>query len=449
SFTVMRVMDRVFLSKYSEDAFAAGLPSGILSFTVMSFFVGTAAYVSTFVAQYHGAGRPERIGAAVWQGIYFACIASVLIVCVYPFAGMIFRAVNHGPDIMELETQYFRILILGGGFMILSVALSGFYTGRGKTLILMLVNILGNGLNIGLNYCLIFGKFGFPELGIRGAAIATVISRALIAAILLALIFLPKNRHAYGTARHWRFDGDLFKRLLRFGSPAGLAFVIDMAAFSSFVLIVGRLGKAAMTGTAAAFTINLMSFMPMFGIGIAVMTLVGRFIGRNEIHLAKRVTRCGFHLALGYGLIIVTLYLAIPRVLLAMFAHDPNLSAEFFELGTRLLRYMMFFCLLDAVYIVYASAIKGAGDTRFVMWVVALLSFTVWVIPTYVCLEILKLGIEYAFFFAVLYGGVSVLIFYLRYRGGKWESMRIIEAAAPPTVPPVPDIAGEGPVIDG
>ena len=113
SWSLMHFVDRVFLTWYSRDALAAALPSGILSFTLGTFFLGTAGYVNTFVAQYMGANRPERVGASVWQGIHFSILAGLFLLVGIPFAPWIFDAAGHEPSIRALEVVYFQILMVG------------------------------------------------------------------------------------------------------------------------------------------------------------------------------------------------------------------------------------------------------------------------------------------------------------------------------------------------
>ncbi|MEJ2164998.1 MAG: MATE family efflux transporter, partial [Desulfobacterales bacterium] len=176
TWSVQHFVDRMFLTWYSPEAIAAALPAGMLHFSMVSIFMGTAGYVSTFVAQYFGAGRYERIGPALWQGMYMSLIGGLLILCAIPFAEPAFRLVGHSPAVQTNEVVYFKILCLGAGPYIASFALSGFYSGRGRTWPVMWVNAFTTFVNLVLDYALIFGRWGFPELGIKGAGIATVIA---------------------------------------------------------------------------------------------------------------------------------------------------------------------------------------------------------------------------------------------------------------------------------
>jgi MATE family multidrug resistance protein len=116
SWSVQHFVDRMFLAWYSPETIAAAMPAGMLNFTLVAIFMGTAGYVSTFVAQYYGAKRFQRIGPALWQGVYMSLIGGVLIMFAIPFAGPVFRLVGHSPQIQQHEVAYFRILCLGGFF---------------------------------------------------------------------------------------------------------------------------------------------------------------------------------------------------------------------------------------------------------------------------------------------------------------------------------------------
>ena len=196
SWSVKLFVDRMLLTWYSPEAVAASMPAGILNFALMSIFIGTAGYTNTFVAQYYGAGRYGRIGPAVWQGFYVALIGGVVLLALIPLAEPFFTFVGHDPAVREYETVYFRILCIGATPAIASAAMAGFFSGRGKTWPVMWVNVFGAAVNLVMDYALIFGNWGFPELGIRGAAIATVASSSVQ---LLAYIVLTFFVHLFTT----------------------------------------------------------------------------------------------------------------------------------------------------------------------------------------------------------------------------------------------------------
>ncbi|MCH8310639.1 MAG: MATE family efflux transporter, partial [Chloroflexi bacterium] len=265
SVAIMMFVDRMFLTWYSAEAVAASMPAGMLNFALMTLFLGTAGYTSTFVAQYQGAGQDQRIGPTVWQGIYISLIGGALLLALIPFAGTFFRFVGHEAAILENEIVYFRLLCFSATPFIASAAVSGFFSGRGRTWPVMWVNVLATAINAVMDYALIFGHWGFPELGISGAAIATIISSSVQFLIYLALLSRPEYNIQYRSLAGWRFEPALFARLVRFGLPNGFGFFIDMIGFTVFILFMGRLGTVPLAAINVAMNVSILAFLPMIG----------------------------------------------------------------------------------------------------------------------------------------------------------------------------------------
>jgi len=429
SWTIMHFTDRMFLSWYSEDALAASLPAGVTNFTFLCFFMGVATYTGTFVAQYFGAGQFDRIGRIVWQGVFFSLLSTLLLLPLIPLSRPLFRFIGHPGNIPELEAQYFRILCYGMGFSLLSSAFSTFFIGLGRTRVVMIVNLLIAVLNIVLDYAWIFGKWGFPRWGIRGAAWATSISAMIGALIMAALYLFPENQKRYATISGFGFDPKLFLRLLKFGLPSGLQFLLDMACFTLFVLMVGRLGKIELAATNIAFNINVFAFMPMIGFGIAIATLVGQYLGRNRPDIAALCVSRIFLITLIYMGAVSISYILFPNLYIRVYGtrENPALLAEIHRLARILLMFVAVYSFFDAMNMIYISALKGAGDTLFVMIVIVICSLFIVVIPTYICCVIYKGSIYLAWTFFSLYVIFVAFVFLMRYRGGKWKSMRVIE----------------------
>ncbi|MFA5029038.1 MAG: MATE family efflux transporter, partial [Candidatus Methylomirabilota bacterium] len=342
-----------------------------------------------------------------------------------------FRLVGHAPAIQPLEAVYFELLCLGAFPAIACSALGGFYSGRGATWPVLWVNLVITAVNILLDYLLIFGRAGFPALGIAGAAIATNLGMAAGLAAYVLLLARPEYDRRFRLARGWRLDPELFRRVIRFGLPSGIQLFLDLAGFTAFLLLVGRLGTVSLAATNIAFNINTLAFMPVVGLGMAVSILVGQGLGRNDPDLAERSAGSGLHLACGYMGVIAFLYVAVPDLFLAPYGRyaDPATFARIRDQGVVLLRFVALYSLFDAFSIVYAAALRGAGDTRFVMLLIGGLSAGVLALPTYLAVEVLGAGILAGWTMATLYVCLLGISCWLRFRSGKWRSMRVIEPA--------------------
>lgn len=436
STSIQHFIDRMFLTWYSPEAIAATVPGGIVNFTLMCLIIGTAAYVNTFVAQYYGAKQYHNIAPAVWQGIYFAIVSGIFFLIFIPLAAPIFNLAGHVPEVRALEIQYFKILCLSATPVFLMAAISGFFGGRGETWTIMWVHFFATGVNIILDYFLIFGNLGFPQLGMKGAAIATVASAWSGAGIIFFWMLRPKFRQKYATFRRRHFKLDLFKRLMRFGLPNGAQFMLDMLGFTMFILLVGRFGTFELAATNIAFNINSFAFMPMIGVGIAVEITVGQRLGENNPGLARFGTYSALHLTFLYMSIMALSYVLIPEIYIFPFASqsDPVEFAPVREMTIVLLRFVALYSIFDTMNIIFANALKGAGDTRFVMMVCVALSWVTMIIPAYFASVVYNWGIYVTWWFVTLYITCLGIIFYVRFLQGKWESMRVIEEV-PLTLP--------------
>jgi MATE family multidrug resistance protein len=430
SWSIEHFIDRMFLTWYSPETVAAAMPSGMLNFTVMSLFLGTAGYVDTFVAQYYGAKQEKNIGPVVWQGVYVSLLGSLVLLLTIPFAGSVFGFFGHAPNIRHLETIYYNILSFGAFPAIATSALAGFYAGRGETMVVMWVNFIGTLVTIVFDYLLIFGKFGFPEMGMAGAAIATVLSGVATFTIYLAMLFKRANISKYDTI-NLRLNLDILKRIFKFGFPNGIQFLLDLTGFTTFIMIVGKLGTDNLAATNIALNINTIAFMPMIGCGIAVSVLVGQYLGKNQPDFAARSAYSGFHLTIAYMFSIAALFFFLPQIFIYPFAKGAN-SAEIDQMVptiTYLLKFVAIYSIFDTMNMVFSSAIKGAGDTRFVMYILLLLSVFVLIIPSYFAIYVYHMGLYAAWAIASLYISLLGVLFYLRFLQGKWRSMRVIECA--------------------
>lgn len=432
SWTVMQFTDRIFLLWYSPDAVAAALPAGALSFAMMCFPLGLASYVNAFVSQYYGAQRHERIGLVVWQGIGIGLATIPLTAATIPLMSKMFNAVGHPAQIAVYEADFYRCITWGSGAMVAAEALSTFFTGRGGVRTVMVVDSSAALLNVVLDYLWIFGKFGFPAWGVSGAASATAVAMWFKCAVYLMLFLRKRYRREFGTIVGCRFDPALFRRLLRFGSPSGVQLVCEVGAFTLFLLVIGRIGAHELAATSLAFNVNMLAFMPVYGIGIATTTLVGQRLGQNRPRLAARGTWTAFSLAASYMAVVSAIYALVPELLLV--AHgakvDPEEFARLRGLTVILLRFVAFYCLFDAMVIIFSSALKGAGDTRFVLLTTLCMS-PLPVLATFFGVEFMGLGLYWCWTAITTWLCVLGLIYMHRFRQGHWRTMRVIERTSP------------------
>ena len=430
---IMEFTDRVFLANYSLDAIAAALPAGITSFLFISFFLGTAQYLNVFVAQYTGSGTLHRVGAVLWQGIYFSILSGVAMAGLYFLAEPLFRFGGHPPEVQALEVIYFRILCLGSGILIIGTSLSCFFSGRGLTRPVMIINMIGTLFNIPLDYALINGFWIFPEWGIRGAGIATVMSWALMTLVFALMVFTRKNDRVFKVITHRAFAPGLFGRLMRYGIPSAVQFSMDIFAFTFFILIVGRIGKLELAVTNIVLSINSLAFMPMMGFSLGTSTLVGQALGRNRVDEALAATKATIHIVLFYIFLLLFLFLLVPQPLLELFRPNhmaPEGYAAIREAGIILLRFVAAYLFFDALYMVCIGVLKGAGDTRFIMWSIGLLSLAVMILPIYIGVEVFGAGLYYAWSCATLFVFCLFAASFWRYQQGRWKKVRVIEHAA-------------------
>ncbi len=282
-------------------------------------------------------------------------------------------------------------------------------------------------VNVIASYILIYGKFGIPALGIRGAAFGTLTGSLSAVTVLAAVYFGKKNNAEFFTREAVLFSASLMKKLLHFGYPAGIEMFFSLLAFNGLIMAFHSMGPA--TATAASIVLNwdMVAYVPLMGMEIGVTSLVGRYIGAKTPELAHRSTMSALKVGCVYsiGLLILFGFFTEP---LAAFFHPANANITFAEAqpaAVAMLRMIALYVFSIVIVIVFVGALRGAGDTFWAM--------TYHVSLHWICVIVLFVTTRYLGASAVQ--GWACLIFtflalssiaWLRYRSGKWKQIQVL-----------------------
>ncbi len=361
SFTVMQFVDRFMVSRLGTEALAAILPAGVISFLPASFAIGVMTSVNTFVSQSLGRGQKRDCSNYCWQAIYMGLAYLLVVVAImWPAAPWIFRTLGHEPAVVNLEVIYLRIMLYTQFLAIFIWSSSQFFMGVHRPIITMYAALFGQVVNIAANYVLIFGKFGFPAMGIAGAGWGTFIGQAVGAGIRMAMFLSGDTNLNFRSRQTVNVDFSKMAGLLKVGLPAGFGLMVNVAFWGMILFgLVGRFGKEALAGTSAVFSCINVSVMPIVGIGTALTAAVGKSIGEGRKDVAIKQTSVCLRVALVYMGLVGLCFFVFRNGLMAFWSSDDKVI----EAGVNILIFAAIFQVFDAATLIYSGSLRGAGDT--------------------------------------------------------------------------------------
>lgn len=426
--TIMIFTDRLFMSKLGPEQMSATLMGGLTVFVMTTFFIGLTGYTNALVAQFYGAGQKKQCGLVVTQAAIISLIGYPLLLATSPLILRWFETSGIAYQQLVPQRVYFSIVVYSIIISLLRNCLSGFFCGIGKTGFVMIAAFISMVVNIGADYILIFGKFGAPALGIKGAAFGTIIG-GITGTCILAIMFLRyQTKNEYGISQAWRYDKRIMGKLLRYGSPTGLEMFLNLTAFNLMIMIFHADGLVTATAATIVFNWDLVSFVPLIGVQIGVTSLVGRYMGAGSPDTAHKVTVSGVKMGWCYSLMILILFVFFTEPLVDLFrpTEASNVFIEARPLAIFMVRLASIYVLVDTLFAVITGALRGAGDTFWAMVITVILHWVL-VIILYVLIDVLNFSAKAGWVSVVLiFISFSILILW-RYSSGKWREIKVVE----------------------
>ena len=367
TFAVMIFTDRYFMSQIDPTHMAAALGGGVASYFSFCFFIGLFSYSNALAAQYLGAGEPGKCPKVVTQGIIMTGMSAPFLTLIIFLVSGIFETMEHDPALVELERTYYLILMSGVLVTLAKACLSSYFAGIGRTHVVMICDVFGLLVNIPLCYAMAFGKFGFPELGIVGAGISTVIATILAFLLFVVFYFRKEHQDTFQVMRSFVFDLKILRRFWRLGFPAGLERFLNVAAFNLFLLMFQSYGVTEGAAAAIVFNWDVLSFIPMIGLNVGIMSLIGRFVGARDMARASEVISAAFAIAFTYSATLAVIYSAFRFPLVEVFAPPVGDFSDIRQLSAFMMIGLSSYVMADAVILVSGGVLRGAGDTRWLM----------------------------------------------------------------------------------
>ena len=359
--TAQGIVDTIMVGKLGPAAIGAVALGNAVYFTPVLFCFGLLLGLDTLVSQAYGRKDHDECHRWLAQGVYLACILTVpLMLLLFP-ASLGFAPFGITPEVALPAASYLRILTWGTLPLVFYGATRRYLQAVGQVRVVTVTIVAGNLLNWFANWVLIYGKLGFPALGVNGSALSTVISRIFIALALLASAWSYERGRGHPLFRHWAGPSlARLRQLIHLGLPAGGQVLLEVGAWNLVTLFAGRLTPVELAAHSIVFNYGSLSYMVPLGIASAAAVSVGHAVGASD---GARARRAGW-LALGMGtafmLSAAVVYLWIPGSLVALYTRDPEVMA----LGARLLVIVAAFQIFDGIQTVSTGALRGLGETR-------------------------------------------------------------------------------------
>ncbi|MFQ5815222.1 MAG: MATE family efflux transporter [Candidatus Hydrothermarchaeaceae archaeon] len=421
TYTLVSIIDMAMVGTLGPAAVASVGLGGLFLWVAYSAMSSVSVGTTALVARFKGAGEDREKNSVMAQSILIVALLSVFIT----LAGVLFSDdvlafMGAEREVVSMGGTYLRVIFLSSLFVFVAFVSESGLRGAGDTRTPMKIDLFINGVNILLDYLLIFGKFGLPQLGVLGAAIASAIAFTLGGLIHLAV--LSSGRYAVRlNPSLMHSDFGLMRRLLRIGIPASIERLVMSGSFMVYTGIIMAFGTVPLAATQIGIRIEAFSFMPGIGFSVAAAALVGQSLGAKDREKAYSVGWETSRLAVlfmgGVGLVM---FLFAPW-LVTIFTRDP----EVIRLGTLYLRIVGVLQPFQALLFVLAGGLDGAGDTR---WVLYTTVFGLWLMRlplAYFSGVTLGLGVLAAWLAMMVDVILRSVILGQRYRSKAWMDIRV------------------------
>ncbi|MGB5581340.1 MAG: MATE family efflux transporter [Woeseia sp.] len=427
AFALMIFTDRYFMSQIDPVHMAAALGGGVASFFSFCFFIGLFSYANAMAAQYLGAGEPEKCPKVVTQGLIMTVMSTPILSLITFFVAGVFESMQHDPAQVALERTYYLILMAGVLVTLAKTCVSSYFAGIGRTYVVMLCDVFGLIINVPLCYAMAFGKLGFPELGIVGAGISTVVSTILAFTMFIGFYFAKEHREKFAVLRSFSLDLKILRRFWRLGFPSGLELFLNVAAFNLFLLMFQGYGVAEGAAAAIVFNWDILSFVPMIGLNVGVISLIGRFVGARDMARTNEVMAAAFTVGMIYSGLLALAYIVFRFPLVEVFAPPTGDFTAIRELSAFMMVGLSSYMVADAVILVSGGILRGAGDTRWLMIASVLLHWAMLVAQFFI-IRVFEFGPKVSWIAFVILILAIALVYSWRLKGGRWRDPAVLEA---------------------
>ena len=410
------LIDLVMVSTLGTAAVAAvGLSLQFMMFLAV-FMTLYSVGGSAVLSRLKGQGRSKRTQVVLFNLILFVSVLALLVtLSIYPFISLIFSVMQHDMTVTALGVDYFATLVLGLSLIFLDGLFFTYFSAMGNTHLSFYIKMASALINIILNYAFIFGHFGFEAMGVKGAALATLLATAFN---LLIYLFWLKRHTFYGIIVRYSFS--TIKDVLRIGLPATIERAISTLSFLLFVSIIAFYDTQTLAGYQIALRIEGLAFMPGFGFSVAAMTLIGQQLGAKNPEMAEKMVLFTAYIAAAFMGFLGIFMLLFPEFLVGFFTQDIATIHE----AVLYLRFVGVAQVPLAFTFVLSAALRGAADSKSSMKISLTTLWIIRIIPSYSAF-LLDGGVVWVYVMMTLETFIKGGIFYAVFKRGAWKRIEV------------------------
>jgi putative MATE family efflux protein len=391
----------------------------------LAMFFAVGVSTSAIVARRYGEGRRDDANKTLLTSLLFTVVCSIAVGALFVvFADEIIFLCGSSENTHEGAVDYLKIVVGSIVFHCIQLVINSAQRGAGNTRITMVTNVTSNIVNIVFNYLLIGGKFGFPRLGIRGAAIATVLG-TVVSSVMSIISIIPKDRFIslkYIWENKIRPSVNAFKYVVRFGYSVFIEQILLRVGFTATAVMAANLGDNPMAAHQVAMNIVTLSFAAGDGLQAAAIALIGKNLGMKEPEKAKTYGRCCQAVGAVISVIYAILFFAGGRWLMSMFFPD---KPEIVDIGAKIVMIIVPIVAFQISQVIFMGSLRGAGDTVYTAVICAFSVTFVRTIVSYVCGYTLYLGIVGVWLGIFADQFFRFVLSSIRFSRGKWVNIKV------------------------
>lgn len=419
------ITDTVMLGWYGVEALAAVVLASTAFFTLFIASSGFAAAVLPMVAEADAADDVVKARRVTRMGLWISMVMAALCMPVFWYSEAVFLLLGQPETQAALGQSYLRIAGFGIFPALLVMVLKSFLSALERTQIVLWGTVLTAVLNGFLNWALIFGNWGFAEMGLRGAAVASLFSNFMTVVVLLAYVYgVPVLRSYDLFGRLWRIDAEALRDVFRLGWPIGLTSLAEVGLFSASAVMIGWIGTHELAAHGIALQISAATFMVHLGLSSAATVRAGRAFGRHDPDDLKRGGWIATVFSMSLATITVVLFLTYPEQLVGLFlAPDDPERPQIVAIGITLLVAAALFQVVDSAQVMALGLLRGVQDTKLPMVLAAVSYWGIGLPAGYILGFVFDFGVLGVWYGLVV--GLAVAAVLLAARFWVWTVKRI------------------------